>query len=84
MITRGFVKINENTIMFDNGSQVSFTGKGDTSIDGNPVTVKEFMDHLFSDEYLINLAKNSEEHAAHLKKASQDFIDSVVKNGKAR
>lgn len=82
MVSRGFTKVNENTIMFDNGIQVSFNGVSDTHIDGKLVSVKKFMDHLFSDEYLIALAFNSDEHQEHVKQASQSFIDNVVKNGK--
>lgn len=48
---RPFRKNSDKSIQFDNGQTVFFTGENDTCINGELVSVKEFMDYLLSDKY---------------------------------
>ena len=51
---RPFVQLTENSIKFDNGNILVFTGINDTWINGKLVSVKEFMDYLLSDKYITD------------------------------
>jgi hypothetical protein len=47
---RPFIQLTDNSIQFDNGNIIVFTGN-DTFINGNLVSVQEFMTYLLSDQY---------------------------------
>lgn len=51
---RPFQQIAADMIQFDNGNIVQFTGHNDTFINGELVSVEEFMEYLLSDQYLID------------------------------
>lgn len=51
---RPFKQHSNDSIQFDNGNIVTFTGINDTHINGKLVSVKEFMDYLLSDKYKLD------------------------------
>ena len=52
--TRPFEKLTDNSIQFSNGNIIEFSGTDDTYINGQLVSIQEFMDYLLSNQYKID------------------------------